>query len=163
MSGPFVCGERLWPAIAGMIAVGTACTSAGAPDRLPGHDLDLVLEAPIRTWDEALPLGNGLLGGLLWGEDGTLRLSLDRGDLWDNRHPPRVFEPDFTWREMKKLLKGFGYREVKTGGSSGSRSAFVHDATRHVIRLHRPHPVNVMKRYQLDLIEDELRRRGIIA
>ena len=26
----------------------------------------LRLEAPINTWDEAIPLGNGLLGGLLW-------------------------------------------------------------------------------------------------
>jgi alpha-L-fucosidase 2 len=40
----------------------------------------LVLAAPVNTWDEALSLGNGLLGGLLWGQDSTLRLSLDRGD-----------------------------------------------------------------------------------
>ena len=39
----------------------------------------------ITTWDEAVPLGNGLLGGLLWGEKNTIRLSLDRGDLWDER------------------------------------------------------------------------------
>ena len=45
----------------------------------------MVLQAPVRTWDEALPLGNGLMGGLLWGENNTIRLSLDRGDLWDER------------------------------------------------------------------------------
>ena len=28
-----------------------------------------------------------LLGGLLWGEGQTIRLSLDRGDLWDLRTP----------------------------------------------------------------------------
>ena len=39
----------------------------------------LTLTAPISTWDEAIPLGNGLLGGLLWGEGRTLKLSLDRG------------------------------------------------------------------------------------
>jgi len=38
--------------------------------------LVLVLAAPITTWDEAVPLGNGLLGGLLWGEGNTVRLSL---------------------------------------------------------------------------------------
>ena len=32
-----------------------------------------------------MPLGNGLMGGLLWGEQNTMRLSLDRGDLWDER------------------------------------------------------------------------------
>ncbi|MHA4810933.1 alpha-L-fucosidase [Flavitalea flava] len=44
-----------------------------------------MLKAPISSWDEAIPLGNGLMGGLLWGEDNTIRLSLDRGDLWDDR------------------------------------------------------------------------------
>lgn len=47
--------------------------------------LRLELTAPIDTWDEAIPLGNGLLGGLLWGKSSTIRLSLDRGDLWDER------------------------------------------------------------------------------
>lgn len=58
-----------------------ALTCAAAPD--PAWNLKLA--APITTWDEAIPLGNGLMGGLLWGEGSTLRLSLDRGDLWDER------------------------------------------------------------------------------
>ena len=70
----------------------------------PSADLDLTLEAPVTRWDEALPLGNGTLGGLLWGQDNTLRISLDRGDLWDLRTPERFSEPDFTWQEMKKLV-----------------------------------------------------------
>ena len=53
----------------------------------------LHLEAPIETWDEAIPLGNGLLGGLLWGSANTIHLSLDRGDLWDERLP-EVFHED---------------------------------------------------------------------
>jgi alpha-L-fucosidase 2 len=52
---------------------------------LPKPCYNLVLQAPIKTWDEAIPLGNGLMGGLLWGENNTIRLSLDRGDLWDER------------------------------------------------------------------------------
>lgn len=50
--------------------------------------MDLKLTAPIDTWDEALPLGNGLMGALLWGGDGTIRISLDRVDLWDERPAP---------------------------------------------------------------------------
>jgi alpha-L-fucosidase 2 len=57
----------------------------GAAAGVPPREYNLVLEAPITTWDEAVPLGNGLMGGLLWGEGSTLRLSLDRGDLWDER------------------------------------------------------------------------------
>ena len=51
----------------------------------PGPDQNLKLKAPVSRWDDALPLGNGLMGGLLWGEGTMLRLSLDRGDLWDER------------------------------------------------------------------------------
>ena len=67
----------------------------------PPSDLNLVLSAPISTWDEAIPLGNGLMGGLLWGEGNTIRLSLDRGDLWDER--PAV-EPE--WWKQKTYAKG---------------------------------------------------------
>ena len=62
-----------------------------APDRfLPAESLNLKLAAPIDTWDEAIPLGNGLLGGLLWGGDGDGPPLLDRGDLWDLRVQERV-------------------------------------------------------------------------
>jgi alpha-L-fucosidase 2 len=72
---------------------------------LPGPQSDLALGAPIATWDEALPLGNGLLGGLLWGGDHTLRLSLDRGDLWDER-PATNFPADrFNYATMVKLAR----------------------------------------------------------
>ena len=33
--------------------------------KLPEASLNLKLKAPIDTWDEAVPLGNGMLGGLL--------------------------------------------------------------------------------------------------
>ncbi|WP_026554619.1 glycosyl hydrolase family 95 catalytic domain-containing protein [Arthrobacter sp. 35W] len=56
------------------------------PANLPPKSADnLRLAAPITSWDDAIPLGNGLMGGLLWGGGNTLRLSLDRGDLWDER------------------------------------------------------------------------------
>ncbi|MCX6983539.1 MAG: hypothetical protein NT118_02145 [Lentisphaerae bacterium] len=49
-------------------------------NKIPDKKLNLKLDAPIKTWDEAIPLGNGLMGGLLWGNDNLLRLSLDRGE-----------------------------------------------------------------------------------
>ena len=30
-------------------------------------------------------------------------------------------------------------------------------------RMHRPHPANVMKTYQLELIEEHLREKGYLA
>lgn len=47
------------------------------------HDLQSVALA--QRWDEALPLGNGMVGNLIWQKNGKLRFSLDRADLWDQR------------------------------------------------------------------------------
>ncbi len=73
---------------------------AAADERLPGAELDLELTSPILTWDEAVPLGNGLMGGLLWGQDSTLRLSLDRGDLWDERPAEGMQWELFTYENL---------------------------------------------------------------
>jgi len=64
----------------------------------------LVLDAPIRRWDEGLPLGDGALGVLVWGEDSVLRFSLDRGDLWDERTPSTLQRADWTYARMKELV-----------------------------------------------------------
>ncbi|MEI7437615.1 MAG: glycoside hydrolase N-terminal domain-containing protein, partial [bacterium] len=69
---------------------------------------NLRLTAPITTWDEAIPLGNGAMGVLLWGEGNTLRLSLDRGDLWDERPSKRFTEvrDRFNWAAMQQIVAG---------------------------------------------------------
>ena len=74
----------------------------------PDASLNLRLKAPIATWDEAVPLGNGILGGLLWGEGHTLRLSLDRGDLWDERPSKHFLEvrDRFNWVSMQRMVAG---------------------------------------------------------
>lgn len=65
----------------------------------------LRLRAPITTWDEAIPLGNGLFGGLLWGEGNRINVSLDRGDLWDLR-PAAPFGSDgYRWADMIRLVR----------------------------------------------------------
>jgi hypothetical protein len=69
---------------------------------------------------------------------------------------------DFRFTELKRLLQRFGYREVKTGKTTGSRVAFFHESAQHIIRLHKPQAKNALKRYQIDLIEEELKNRGLI-
>ncbi len=51
----------------------------------------------ITTWDEAIPLGNGALGCLIWGKSDALRLSIDRCDIWDCSDPPSV-GGDYTYK-----------------------------------------------------------------
>lgn len=60
------------------------------------------LASPAATWDEGLPLGNGLLGALVWGDGGPLKLSLDRTDLWDLRPVPEWESPDYTYATVRR-------------------------------------------------------------
>ncbi|KRF43706.1 hypothetical protein ASG93_01950 [Paenibacillus sp. Soil787] len=66
---------------------------------------DLIFDQPITRWDEALPLGNGLTGCLLWGNGKPLRFSLDRGDLWDLRLTPEVLDAGFTYAGMIECVR----------------------------------------------------------
>lgn len=69
---------------------------------------------------------------------------------------------DFTYDELETLLAYLGYTELRKGKTSGSRRAFIRETTKHLIRLHKPHPGNILKRYQLDYIIEELRKEALI-
>jgi hypothetical protein len=69
---------------------------------------------------------------------------------------------DFTYDELCVLLKIFGYEEIKTGVTSGSRRAFANDSTGHIIRLHKPHPENTLRMYQVDYILQSLSKQNLL-
>ncbi|MBE6380006.1 MAG: hypothetical protein E7047_03665 [Lentisphaerae bacterium] len=54
--------------------------------------------------DEALPLGNGLLGALVWLANDQLCISLNRSDLWDERRPAAEKDPLYNWQDMCRLI-----------------------------------------------------------
>jgi len=69
---------------------------------------------------------------------------------------------DFTYSELRSLLNYFGYLELRTGKTSGSRRAFYNTSSKHIIRLHKPHPKEILKSYQIDLMIDELKKEKLI-
>jgi hypothetical protein len=69
---------------------------------------------------------------------------------------------DFTFDELRTLLRGLGYVELTAGKTGGSRVAFHHASTAHIMRLHRPHPARQLKRYQVEEVYAELIRIGAI-
>ncbi len=71
----------------------------------PALQTPLTLSAPLTTWDSALPLGNGLLGGLLWGAGHTINLSLDRADLWDLRPAAPFGQPGHRYADIIRLVR----------------------------------------------------------
>ena len=88
----------------------TFVNAAPLPQHPPPAPMSLV--APIDTWDEAVPLGDGLIGALMWGEGNMLRVSLDRGDLWDLRRPEIYSRPDWNYQTIKRLVAEKNQREM---------------------------------------------------
>lgn len=78
------------------------CGLAGAEPRAE-HGLHYT--TPATVWDEAMPLGNGLLGALVWGDGKPLRISLDRTDLWDLRPVPEFHSPEYSYKTMRQWVK----------------------------------------------------------
>ncbi len=69
---------------------------------------------------------------------------------------------DFSYDELKRLLRGLGYRETKSGKTSGFRVALINHQTKNIIRLHRPHLSPVLKEYQINDVEECLKKAGKI-
>ena len=67
-------------------------------------------------WDEAIPLGNGMLGALIWQKDNTLRLSLDRADLWDERKAFEWEQHNFSW--VQQQVNNKTYEAVQQWGDA---------------------------------------------
>ncbi|MBC6436174.1 type II toxin-antitoxin system HicA family toxin [Nostoc sp. HG1] len=68
---------------------------------------------------------------------------------------------DFTWEELVSLLSGFGFEEVSTGKTGGSRRRFLNHAGV-IMTLHKPHPQNILKRYQIEQIIEILQEEELL-
>jgi alpha-L-fucosidase 2 len=75
------------------------------------HDLHFTQLA--RSWDEGIPLGNGMLGALVWEKDSDLRISLDRADLWDLRPVKEFTLPQFSFSWVKDQVDKKSYDTVQ--------------------------------------------------
>ncbi|MBV7533079.1 glycoside hydrolase family 95-like protein [Chitinophaga sp. sic0106] len=67
-------------------------------------------------WYDAMPLGNGMLGALVWKEKDLLKLSLDRADLWDDRPMPGIDQFTFKW--VAEKVKHNQYDSAQAAGDA---------------------------------------------
>jgi alpha-L-fucosidase 2 len=73
----------------------------------PRPEHNLKFDSLAKRWDEAIPLGNGWLGALIWQKNDKLRMSLDRVDLWDDRPMPEIDKLKFKWVVEKVKLNQY--------------------------------------------------------
>ncbi len=83
------------------------------PRKIPDEHLNLFFPQTLTSWDEAIPLGNGLCGALIWGTSKGLRFSLDRGDLWDTTPYDGIFDEEFSYPTMVKLAREKNADEIR--------------------------------------------------
>ena len=81
------------------------------PDPSPTYQLSFNELAD--SWDEAIPLGNGILGNLVWQKGERLRFSLDRSDLWDLRPMENIDFDQWTFRDVYDHWKNGQYDKVQ--------------------------------------------------
>ncbi|MBO5724301.1 MAG: glycoside hydrolase N-terminal domain-containing protein [Lentisphaeria bacterium] len=58
---------------------------------------------PLQTIHQGIPMGNGLLGATLWGEDRTLLMTLGCASLWDHRGG-MSWTPEQNFKTIRKAL-----------------------------------------------------------
>lgn len=79
----------------------------------PSSVFNLKFTGLAKSWDEAIPLGNGILGALIWGKDNKLRFSLDRADLWDLRPVGNLENPEWKYSWVKEQWEKDNYVKVQ--------------------------------------------------
>lgn len=80
---------------------------------MSGMKYKICAEEAIGRWEEALPLGNGEMGCLIWGGPDRLRFSLDRVDVWDTTLPPGTESEEFTYANLVRLARLRDTEEIR--------------------------------------------------
>jgi alpha-L-fucosidase 2 len=90
-------------AFAAILAV--ASVAAPPASFLDQHD-PIWEQAPVR-WLEGIPLANGHMGALIWGDGAPLKITLDKYDAWETREKPL---DGLTYAKLRELVE-LGRRE----------------------------------------------------
>jgi alpha-L-fucosidase 2 len=92
---------------------GLAMLSSLTGHAQPEEKHNLHFEKLAKAWDEALPLGNGTIGALIWEREGKLRLSLDRADIWDMRPMAGLHRAEFSYKWVQDQVRKKDYKPVQ--------------------------------------------------
>lgn len=95
-----------------LVLLTVSCRGRDTVPELESDPADLVFTRLAERWDEAIPLGNGVLGGLLWSSNNKMRLAIDRIDLWDLRLQEEMHGPGHTFRRLYDLWRDGEYDEA---------------------------------------------------
>lgn len=103
--------------LTGILAISLNVTLASSQSKLPGLsqasvNKTLWYTSPAKAWEEALPIGNGRLGAMIFGDPVNERLQLNEITLWSGSPQPDADRPD-AYRYLDTIRKAIRAREFK--------------------------------------------------
>lgn len=75
------------------------------------ENMSLHFDKTVTSWDEAVPLGNGDIGCLIWDSADKLRFSIDKCGIWDCSNPP-LKRNNLTFDNLKHLVKFHRMKQI---------------------------------------------------
>lgn len=108
----FLVKNNLWRwAVLVVAAVAPAVTTIGAPTEVNSYLL--WYDKPAAKWEEALPVGNGRVSAMIFGQATNERLQLNEGTLWAGApYDPVNPEAKEALPEVRQLVNEGHYREA---------------------------------------------------
>lgn len=99
-----------------------ALPAVGADDAAPGGDLTLCYRQPARAWaSEALPLGNGRIGCMVFGGVDRERVQFNDNSLWTgDENPSGDYKTMGAYQNFGELLLTLDGVSAATGGSAAA-------------------------------------------
>ncbi|MFC0877844.1 glycoside hydrolase N-terminal domain-containing protein [Saccharicrinis sp. FJH2] len=100
-----------------LVAIGFGLWSCSVRDRNEENEMNpmkLWYENPAQVWEEALPLGNGRLGAMVFGSTGTEQIQLNEETVWagePGNNLPKGFKEILP--EVRKLIFQGKYKEAE--------------------------------------------------
>lgn len=102
---------------------------------LPQHDF--IYERLPERWEEGIPLGNGNMGVMLWGNDRGLFGTLDKNDLWETRNKS-FDDSQYNYQTLRRLIAEGRKEEVDRIFNRHPGKTFKQDHHPHVTRIPLP-------------------------
>ena len=96
-----------------LLSICLSCAKKSPLNHLVKSPNDLHFDRLATVWDEAIPLGNGMIGVLIWEREGKLRFSLDRADLWDLRPMENKEKSEWKYSWVYNQWKIDDYKSVQ--------------------------------------------------
>ena len=96
---------------------------------------DLTYERAPVEWTDGLPLANGSMGALIWGDGQPLCLTLDHYGVWETRTPWPGDDPEFNYRNLRRLFEAGRIEEMEAIALRRRNQRFTDEPPPHPSRL----------------------------